>query len=159
MFSPAEMKDIIHHTPRAATVRTVPYFDMETKLRRFYTYFCIKEAYIKLVGEGLLAEWIKNCEFRNVQVPRPSTGSSVWGEKILAGWSSKFSENDKNDALEIWLHGKQIRNVRTEMQAFGEDFIISTMMTPSTLLGNDAEFPSWEILDLEMDILAAPSAQ
>jgi hypothetical protein len=89
-------------------------------------------------------------------VPKPCSGSSVWGDKISAGQLLRSSvEDDDCDTLEIWLRGKEVQNVRTEMQAFEEDFIIATMMTPSSLLGQNEEFPSWQILDLEKDILAA----
>jgi 4'-phosphopantetheinyl transferase len=155
MFSPSELKDMIYHKPPASLLRNVPNSNIEAKLRRFYTYFCAKEAYLKLVGEGILADWIKECEFRNLQVPRPCLGNSVWGDKILASHSLESSPSkDKSDMLEIWLHGKEVLNVRTEMQAFEEDFIITTMLMPSNLLGQDVEFPSWETLDLEKDILA-----
>jgi len=159
MFAPAEISDIIHHKAPAALLKNTPDFNLKARLRRFYTYFCVKEAYVKLVGEGLLADWIKECEFRNMQVPTPCSGNSVWGDKISAGQSLRSSvENDRSDALEIWVRGKEVQNVRTEMQAFEEDFIIATMVTPSSLLGQNEEFPPWQILDLEKDILAAAKA-
>jgi len=46
---------------------------IDAKLRRFYTFWCYKEAYIKLDGEALLAEWIKECEFRGVKAPKQGT--------------------------------------------------------------------------------------
>jgi 4'-phosphopantetheinyl transferase len=158
MFSRAELSDIIHHVPTAplATNKSSsPRALLEAKLRRFYTYFCVKETYIKLVGEGLLADWIKECEFRNVQVPMPLEGE-LWGEKVTAGVNrEQTSEQDRNDELEIWLRGKEIRNVRTEMQAFEDGFVIASMMTPSSLLGPDVEFPPWKMVDLENDVLHA----
>src|SRR5690242_11535832 len=118
MFTPTEINDIIHYKA-AASLRRIPNSDLKANLRRFYTYFCIKEAYVKLVGEGLLADWINKCEFRNMQVPKPCSGSSVWGDKISAGQSLRSSaENDDSGTLEIWLRGKEVQNVRTEMQAF-----------------------------------------
>lgn len=41
------------------------------KLRRFYTYWSLKEAYIKMVGEGLLASWLRELEFLDVVAPPP----------------------------------------------------------------------------------------
>ncbi|KIW93295.1 uncharacterized protein Z519_05900 [Cladophialophora bantiana CBS 173.52] len=56
------------------------------KLRRFYAYWSLKEAYIKMVGEGLLASWLRELEFLDVHAPpppplpkenhQPSTGSN-----------------------------------------------------------------------------------
>ncbi|KIW74134.1 hypothetical protein Z517_12544 [Fonsecaea pedrosoi CBS 271.37] len=39
------------------------------KLRRFYAYWSLKEAYIKMVGEGLLASWLRELEFLDVHAP------------------------------------------------------------------------------------------
>lgn len=41
------------------------------KLRRFYAYWSLKEAYIKMVGEGLLASWLRELEFLDVVAPPP----------------------------------------------------------------------------------------
>ncbi|KAF2431963.1 4'-phosphopantetheinyl transferase [Tothia fuscella] len=154
MFSPVEISDIIHHTPPSTFLSSFTNTTMEAKLRRFYTYFCVKEGYIKLVGEGLLAEWIKECEFRNLQVPKPCSGEERWGEKFTTSKTGVESEEGKSgNELEIWLHGKQIRNVKTELQAFEEDFVITTMMSPSNLLGDEYEFPPWESIDLEKHVL------
>ena len=38
---------------------------IDAKLRRFYTFWCFKEAYIKLDGEALLAQWIPQLEFKH----------------------------------------------------------------------------------------------
>ncbi|KIW14840.1 hypothetical protein PV08_07625 [Exophiala spinifera] len=42
---------------------------IEQKLRRFYAYWALKEAYIKMVGEGLLASWLRELEFLDVVPP------------------------------------------------------------------------------------------
>lgn len=44
----------------------------QLKLRRFYAYWALKEAYIKMVGEGLLADWLKELEFLDVVAPPPA---------------------------------------------------------------------------------------
>lgn len=44
---------------------------IQLKLRRFYAYWGLKEAYIKMVGEGLLADWLRELEFLNVLAPPP----------------------------------------------------------------------------------------
>ena len=142
---------------------------IDTKLRRFYTFYALKEAYIKLVGEGLLATWIKKCEFRNVRAPSQGTVArcsthGVWGEKVHGGRKiiSIVHDTDTNghhdtqkneEQLEIWRDDEEIINIRTEVQAFEEDFIIATMVRPNTILGSNEEFPPWHSIDLEQDIL------
>lgn len=61
---------------------------MQLKLRRFYAYWALKEAYIKMVGEGLLASWLKELEFLNVVAPPPPP--SLGG---LSGLASRVSKS------------------------------------------------------------------
>jgi len=141
---------------------------IEAKLRRFYTFFSLKEAYIKLVGEGLLAPWIKELEFRNVQAPTPGSPArcsgvyGVWGGSAHGGRSSgldiltgleDFSIGGREDDLEIWRDGEELHNVRTEVSAFEEDFMITTMIQPSSLLPPSGNFPQWENVNMERDVL------
>ncbi|KAF2435088.1 4'-phosphopantetheinyl transferase, partial [Tothia fuscella] len=111
---------------------------IDAKLRQFYTYFCLKEAYIKMVGEGLLAPWIRDCEFRNVHAPTPGTAArcstaGTWGGKTSGG-RSNVVENYVNgshegaEELEVCLNGEELTDVRTEVQAFEEEYMISTMV-------------------------------
>jgi 4'-phosphopantetheinyl transferase len=53
---------------------------IQAKLRRFYAYWSLKEAYIKMVGEGLLASWLKELEFLDVVAPPcpASTGTKSY---------------------------------------------------------------------------------
>ncbi|KAF2714474.1 4'-phosphopantetheinyl transferase [Pleomassaria siparia CBS 279.74] len=89
---------------------------IEAKLRRFYTYWCFKEAYIKLDGEALLANWIKELEFRNVRAPNSGTVARC---STLGSWGERI------DGTEIWLKRKRLDDVRIEIQAFEEDFMVS----------------------------------
>jgi hypothetical protein len=142
---------------------------IDAKLRQFYAFFCLKEAYIKLVGEGLLAPWIKECEFRNVHPPTAGTVARCstigsWGGKTTGGRSAIKTSKAKQanvlipseeEEIEIWLNGEEVHDVITEIQAFEENFMIASMIRPSTALGSKAEFPPWEkLVNLERDILA-----
>lgn len=118
---------------------------IEAKLRRFYTFFCYKEAYIKLSGEALLAPWLKQLEFQNVKSPRAGTVArcsthGTWGEKV--------------DDVEVVLHGKRIDNVKMSIQAFEENFMLATAMQGASI----SEMPSFTKLDLESDVLSFASA-
>ncbi|KAL6247580.1 hypothetical protein RBB50_005926 [Rhinocladiella similis] len=53
-----------HTQPGPREAKTI-----EQKLRRFYAYWALKEAYIKMVGEGLLASWLRELEFLDVVPP------------------------------------------------------------------------------------------
>jgi 4'-phosphopantetheinyl transferase len=45
----------------------------QKRLRRFYAYWGLKEAFIKMVGEGLLADWLRELEFEDVHAPEPAS--------------------------------------------------------------------------------------
>ncbi|EMC94199.1 hypothetical protein BAUCODRAFT_74871 [Baudoinia panamericana UAMH 10762] len=114
---------------------------IDAKLRRFYTYFTLKEAYIKLAGEGLLAPWLKQLEFFNVRSPRPGTVArcsthGTWGEEV--------------DDAEVKLHGRHVNDVKMKVQAFEEDFMISC-----AIQGNiqGLKIPAFQKLHLDKDVL------
>ncbi|KAG9858796.1 putative phosphopantetheinyl transferase, partial [Aureobasidium melanogenum] len=114
---------------------------IDAKLRRFYSFFCYKEAYIKLAGEALLAPWLKELEFQNVRSPKPGTVArcsthGTWGEKV-------------ND-VEVVLHGEKVEDVKMTLQAFEENFMLATAVQGL----QDLEAPPFTKLDLESDILA-----
>lgn len=115
---------------------------IDAKLRRFYTFFCYKEAYIKLAGEALLAPWLKQLEFQNVRSPKAGTVArcsthGTWGEKV--------------EDVEVLLHGKPVQDVTISIQAFEEQFMIASAVRSSS----DLVMPSFTSLNLEHDILTA----
>jgi 4'-phosphopantetheinyl transferase len=63
--------------------------DVKKKLRKFYTHWALKEAYIKMTGEALLASWLKELEFRDVRAPdlpslETGDGGLAWGKPVRA---------------------------------------------------------------------------
>lgn len=116
---------------------------IDSKLRRFYTFYAYKEGYIKLVGEGLLARWLRQLEFRNVRSPRPGTAMRCsthgsWGEKV--------------DDVEVWIDNRRIEDVSMEIQAYEEDMLICTAVRRSD--GKPVgPHPPFKRLDLQTDIL------
>ncbi|KAH0025689.1 putative phosphopantetheinyl transferase, partial [Aureobasidium melanogenum] len=114
---------------------------IDAKLRRFYSFFCYKEAYIKLAGEALLAPWLKELEFQNVRSPKPGTVArcsthGTWGEKV--------------SDVEVVLYGGKVEDVKMTLQAFEENFMLATAV--QGLQGLEA--PPFTKLDLESDVIA-----
>jgi 4'-phosphopantetheinyl transferase len=114
---------------------------IEAKLRRFYTYFCYKEAYIKLAGEALLAPWLKQLEFFNVRSPKPGVPArcsthGIWGEQV--------------DDVEVHMHGKQVHDVRMKVQALEEDYMLSTAIQGDI---QGIKVPAFQSLNLEKDVM------
>lgn len=114
---------------------------IEAKLRRFYTFFCYKEAYIKLAGEALLAPWLKQLEFQNVESPRAGT---------VARCSTHGTWGGKVEDVEVIFHGKRIQDVQMAIQAFEENYMIATAVKSHTR----PDVPQFEKLNLEHDIMA-----
>jgi 4'-phosphopantetheinyl transferase len=114
---------------------------IEAKLRRFYAFFCYKEAFIKLTGEALLASWLTELEFRGVRSPVAGTQArcsthGTWGERV--------------EDVEVVLHGARVEDVRMTLQAFEEEFMLATAVKGEV---DGMEVPGFKKLDLESDVL------
>lgn len=107
VFSDREVRDIVNYSSGSSD----PKEDIRVKLRHFYAHWCLKEAYIKMTGEALLAPWLKDLEFRNVEVPLPASHGS-WGQIC--------------SDVEIWFRHTRVTDVSMELQAYGEDYMIGT---------------------------------
>jgi 4'-phosphopantetheinyl transferase len=134
---------------------------IEEKLRVFYTAFSLKEAYFKLRGEGITAEWIKDLEFNGLRAPAQGgvarcSLAGTWGEKILCDSRHSNQQTEDVEGLEITLHKKPVTDVLTELQAYEEGYVICTMLR--TKPGSPAyvvmDFPTWVRVDMERDVLS-----
>jgi 4'-phosphopantetheinyl transferase len=135
-------KSIDLTTPTGRKVSFSSELLIDAKLRRFYTYFCYKEAYIKLAGEALLAPWLKQLEFFNVRSPKPGNPArcsthGVWGEEV--------------DDVEVKMHGKPVDDVRMKIQAFEENFMLSVAIQGNV---EGLKIPPFQTLNLHKDVLA-----
>lgn len=83
---------------------------VSARLRLFYTFFALKEAYIKMTGEALLAGWLRELEFRGVRAP-VETEEGEWGEVVRD--------------VEVWFRGRRVEGLRVEVVGFGRDFVVA----------------------------------
>jgi 4'-phosphopantetheinyl transferase len=119
------------------------------KLRRFYTYWSLKEAYIKMVGEGLLASWLRELEFTNVIPPPlpPATAShDSWGSPIY-----NTAHEDYLNSFRISLRQQPVDDVVMSLTSYGSSFIIATAMKGIPQPLSDLE-PEWRPIDIEQEI-------
>lgn len=116
---------------------------IDAKLRRFYAAWCLREAYVKMTGEALLAEWLQKLEFRHFKAADP--GAGVTDPSLEVG--------EVLTQFDIFLKGKKVDNVVMELRAIGQDYMIATAgrRSENTEL---IEFPGYTSLDLEKDIYA-----
>lgn len=137
VFSDREIKDIAGFVP---PTRGTQQDEIRDKLRHFYAHWCLKEAYVKMTGEALLASWLKDLEFRNVQVPFPASQMLESGQ-IGGDWGQTCG------GVEIWFYGKRVTDVLLEIQAFREDYMIATASSSV-----ETEMSYFKELDVERDV-------
>lgn len=135
MFSDQERQDMKHASRSIKSSLS----EMDWKARRFYTYWALKEAYIKMVGEGLLAPWLRELEFRDVPVPDQvgaAGGDDVW----------ELMGDEEVSRLQVLFKGRNIeRTMRTTLEAFEATFLIATMTRG--VLEQPADGIRWQKLD------------
>ncbi|KAI1379078.1 phosphopantetheinyl transferase [Hypoxylon crocopeplum] len=96
---------------------------VDFKLRGFYTLWCLREAYVKMTGEALLAPWLKDLEFRRFRAPQPGVG---------------FVQLPDGEAVEIvkehevLFHGKRVDDANICLRSLGPDYMTcSAVRTPA----------------------------
>ena len=140
-FHPNEMKAMRDFHPSGTNDHAIRI----QKLRLFYCYWVLKEAYIKMTGEAFRDPHIKQLEFRGVRAPKsayeaPQPGNPIpWGEIV------------KN--FEVWKHGRQLQNVYMELQALGPDYVVATAISKSDDGADEQPFPPVEVIDLQRDVV------
>jgi 4'-phosphopantetheinyl transferase len=149
MFSDRELEDMkdapilpIPSTPGPAIRQlSISQVKQKSKLRRFYTYWSLKEAYIKMVGEGLLASWLRELEFFDVHPPVP---------QYPGKWTPQHEILKESD-LKIHFQGELLDDLKMELIAFGDDFVLSTAMR-GVEEESDGNGTKWEVIDFEKDV-------
>ena len=144
VFSPADLSHMKHAPLNPSPPPGTAEHDVVMlKLRRFYTFFALKEAFVKMTGEALLANWLREVEFRNVKVPAEADEEGSWGTEI-------------DTDTEVWLHGRKLEEVKMEIRAWGKSFIVATAIDGSESPTSHAPTEQWRFLDWSQTI--APCA-
>ena len=107
---------------------------IEAALRLFYTYWALKEAYIKMTGEALLAPWLRELEFTDVQAPDKAT-------RLI---SRPYT------GTQTWMYGKKVPGLRIEIVGFEHDYLVATAARGG---GGDFPWRDLEGIDMERDIV------
>lgn len=111
------------------------------KLRCFYTLWCLREAYIKMTGDALLAPWLKVLEFRNFKPPQPQTemgtGRDDGGDVVRVG--------------DIWFEGEKVEDANVCLRSLGPDYMTCTALrTPEQEeVGLGIELGPYEMVELD----------
>ncbi|OJJ50535.1 hypothetical protein ASPZODRAFT_200027 [Penicilliopsis zonata CBS 506.65] len=156
VFSPLEL-GTIKKTPAHANPANNLQDTIDAQIRLFYTYWALKEAYIKMTGEALLAPWLRELEFTDVVAPDPV--DSLTGED---GDDESLSWGRAYTGVQTWLHKEKVTDVRVEVVAFEQDYLVATAARGGTigaLPSSDNHPETWGRLrriDIERDV--APCA-
>lgn len=114
---------------------------IEVKMRRFYAMWCLRETYVKMTGEALLASWLKDLLISDFQVP--ATSKNVLDEASL-------EPGEVAKEFRIRLKGKEVDGVKMEVSALGGGYMVGGAVRGGD---GDLEMGKWLELDLERDIL------
>ncbi|KAI1873924.1 uncharacterized protein JN550_003193 [Neoarthrinium moseri] len=116
---------------------------IDANLRKFYALWCLREAYVKMTGEALLAEWLNDLEFKSLRAPVPALN-----EVQTAG--------DAQDTIirehEVLFKGKKVDDANICLRSLGKDYMTCTAVrTPKAK--DDAlrwDFGPFETIDISI---------
>lgn len=118
---------------------------IDKKLRRFYGMWCLRETFVKMTGEALLAPWLKQLAISEVNTPRAKKG-------VLDEESLETGETSTNFLIQ--LKGKLLRDVSMELTALGKSYMVGGSIRTSRELDiSDLDMGDWKGLDLESEVL------
>ncbi|KAK4042001.1 hypothetical protein C8A01DRAFT_44980 [Parachaetomium inaequale] len=116
VFAPGEVAYLkgYHRVPSGGTAQQQ---ENDGRLRAFYALWALREAYVKLTGEALLASWLRELEFRGFRASRPTAG---WGVP------AREEEGEVVRDMEIWFQGSKVEDVNMCLRSIGPDYMIAT---------------------------------
>jgi 4'-phosphopantetheinyl transferase len=114
---------------------------IDAKIRRFYAMWCLREAYVKMTGEALLAPWLKDLQICDVRPPSAAASDDP-GLLTVGEMSSNYR---------IIFKGKAVTNVSMEVTALGSHYMIGGALRTESKVG--LVLGSWEQIDIEKDVL------
>ncbi|KAL0937602.1 phosphopantetheinyl transferase [Colletotrichum truncatum] len=82
------------------------------KLRCFYALWCLREAYVKMTGEALLAPWLADLQFKKFRPPTPAEKFEDIGEAVTDH--------------EILFKGSKVDDANVCLRALGPDYMTCT---------------------------------
>ncbi|KAJ5888702.1 4'-phosphopantetheinyl transferase A [Penicillium taxi] len=100
-------------------------------MRMFYSYWALKEAYLKMTGDALLAPWVRTLEFTDVIPPDPVEPLVAPKPYAIPQSPSDILQSPKNwgapySGVTVTKAGEQIIDVRLQLVALESDYIVAT---------------------------------
>ncbi|EFX02129.1 4 -phosphopantetheinyl transferase [Grosmannia clavigera kw1407] len=141
-----EVLSVVSSSSLSSSLMLSPNMDLvDLKLRCFYTLWCLREAYVKMTGEALLAPWLGELEFRRFRPPPPVQSPPSDTTDLRQDAAAAVTTHD------IRLRGHAVNDVNMCLQALGDDFMactaIRTPAEPAAAMG--LVIGPFEVLDLQ----------
>lgn len=114
---------------------------IDAKLRRFYAFWCLREAYIKMTGEALLAPWLRKLEFRQFKVPKANIHSPLDDSDLHVG--------EITTEFDIYFNGNRVENVNMELRALGCNYMVASAIRSKDGKAAMRSFPGFSTLSVE----------
>lgn len=112
VFAPAEVEFLKGLIPPSSESEAA----MDFRLRWFYTLWCLREAYVKMTGEALLAPWIRQLEFSGFRPPRQAASFE----------ESLYQEDTDGTVGSIRLAGQTVDDANMSLRSLGPDYLTCT---------------------------------
>ncbi|KAF3359582.1 hypothetical protein VdG1_02137 [Verticillium dahliae VDG1] len=126
-------KDLEHAASRALALLTPDeragvlrfYHVADFQLRCFYALWCLREAYVKMTGEALLAPWLRDLEFRGFRAPAAASGEE--GGRLTVD----EAEGTAVRQHEIYFEGTRVEDANVCLKSVGPDYMVcAAVRTP-----------------------------
>lgn len=145
VFAPGEASYLKYRLSSASVAESGGLGASAFKLRCFYTLWCLREAYVKMTGDALLAPWLKALEFRSFRPPLPQR---AMGE----------AREDGADVVrthDVWFEGSKVEDANVCLRSVGPDYMTCTAVrTPRNKeVGLGLELGAYEVVEMD-EILA-----
>lgn len=119
VFGTSETKDLKDLPPLTGESKDT----INAHLRKFYALWCLREAYVKMTGEALLAEWLHELEFQGFKGPAAAVADAQ-------------AADDPEDTVirhhEILFKGKRVDDANICLRSLGKDYMTCTAVrTPA----------------------------
>lgn len=118
VFSPNEIKELKLPDTEFEEVGWLEE-EISHRLRKFYALWCLREAYVKMTGEALLAEWLQELEFRSYPVP----------PQMPEGWEETnigtLHQQDDEEGFEVWFKRERVENVEMRIVGMGSKYMVA----------------------------------
>ncbi|KAK8016131.1 4'-phosphopantetheinyl transferase NpgA [Apiospora rasikravindrae] len=117
----------------------------DAKLRRFYALWCLREAYVKMTGEALLAPWLGDLNFVEVRAPEPVTAEGGAFQQGADGSGEVITTH------EVTFEGQRVDDANICLRSLGPDYMLGTAVrTPKNKdIGLGWHLGAFEIVDVE----------